>query len=318
MVLALMLVGLVAGVILANQNPVNALLRTFVDSPYRASFISFSVGAVFIGIITLISGASLIPTGAQITGNPAWLWTGGVIAAVYLTSNILLFPKLGAIQTVILPILGQVLMGTVIDTFGLFGDRQIPLTASRVIGVLVLLLGMVIAVVLANRTKAEEGFTKALDSTENPVNLNAWRVWGVIAGMLSATQQAINGQLGVVVGSALKATFISFSISWVVVLLMVVIIDHRVLPTKAEIKGLPWWAWVGGVLVSTFVLLTVILVPQIGAGLTVTTALIGQIGGSVIVALWGMWRSPKAPVKRLQIIGIIVMIVGVLVIKGII
>ncbi|QBO37157.1 DMT family transporter [Periweissella cryptocerci] len=318
MVLALMLVGLIAGVILANQNPVNALLRTFVGSPYRASFISFSVGVVFIGIITLISGATLFPTGAEISGNPAWLWLGGAIAAIYLTSNILLFPKLGAIQTVILPILGQVLMGTVIDTFGLFGDHQIPLTASRVIGVVILLLGMVIAVVLANRTKAEAGFAKVLEGTETASSLTAWRVWGVIAGMLSATQQAINGQLGVVVGSPLKATFISFLISWFVVLLMVLVIDHRPIPTKAEIKGLPWWAWIGGVLGSLFVLLTVILVPRIGAGLTVTTALIGQIGGSVIVALWGMWRSPKAPVKRLQVIGIVVMIIGVLVIKGLI
>lgn len=117
MIFLFMLFGVLAGIILANQNPVNAYLRVFVISPYVASLISFSIGTLYIGIVTLATGHPLLPTGAQIAANPWWLWLGGVIAAIYLTSNILLFPKLGAVQTVILPILGQVLMGTVIDSF---------------------------------------------------------------------------------------------------------------------------------------------------------------------------------------------------------
>lgn len=316
MIFILMFFGIIAGMVLANQNPVNAYLRIFVISPYMASLISFSVGAVFMAIVTLISGRPLLPTISEIVNNPWWLWLGGVIAAIYLTSNILLFPKLGAVQTVILPILGQVLMGTIIDSLGLFGTKLIPLTMIRILGVIILLIGMFVAVVLANRTHAERTYQKQLNQQSAPATLNLWRIWGIIAGMLSAVQQAINGRMGVVVGSPIQATFISFTISFGLILLVTLVIDHRVHIPLPAFKTMPYWGWFGGVLGAIFVLMTVILVPKIGTGLTVTTSLIGQIFGSVLVTQMGLWRSAKSPVKRLQIIGILIMLVGVLIIKG--
>ncbi|MCM0598952.1 DMT family transporter [Periweissella fabalis] len=316
--LLFMVFGILAGVVLANQNPVNAYLRVFVISPYVASLISFSIGTFYIGIVTLLAGHQLLPTGTQIASNPWWLWLGGVIAAIYLTSNILLFPKLGAVQTVILPILGQVLMGTVIDSFGLFGAKHIPITGTRLLGVGILLIGMFVAVVLANKTKAEQIYKNELKKQDTPANLALWRLWGVVAGMLSAIQQAINGRLGQVVDSPVQATFISFLISWLVILVVTLVIDHKIHIPLTAFKKMPKWGWIGGILGATFVLMTVILVPIIGAGLTVTTSLIGQIFGSVLVTQLGLWRSIKSPVKRLQVFGIIIMLVGVLIIKGII
>lgn len=49
----------------------------------------------------------------------------------FLTSNVLLFPRLGAVQTVILPILGRILMGTLIDSFGWFHAMQLQMTLMR-------------------------------------------------------------------------------------------------------------------------------------------------------------------------------------------
>lgn len=318
MIFLFMLFGVLAGIILANQNPVNAYLRVFVISPYVASLVSFSIGTIYIGIVTIATGRPLLPTGAEIAANPWWLWLGGVIAAIYLTSNILLFPKLGAVQTVILPILGQVLMGTVIDSFGLFGAKNIPITVLRLVGVLVLLLGMFVAVVLANRSKAEQIYKNELEKQDSPAALTLWRIWGILAGMLSAVQQAINGRMGTVVHSPVQATFISFFISWIVILIVTLVMHRKVTIPRATFKTMPKWGWLGGILGATFVLMTVILVPIIGAGLTVTTSLIGQILGSVLVTQFGLWRSIKSPVKRLQVIGIIIMLIGVLIIKGIV
>lgn len=318
MIFLFMLFGVLAGIILANQNPVNAYLRVFVVSPYVASLISFSIGTIYMGVVTVATGRSLLPTGAEISSNPWWLWLGGVIAAIYLTSNILLFPKLGAVQTVILPILGQVLMGTVIDSFGLFGAKHIPITGMRLFGVVILLLGMFVAVVLANRTKAEQIYKDELEKQDSTTALTVWRIWGVLVGMLSAIQQAINGRLGTVVHSPVQATFISFLISWFVILIVTLVVHHTVHIPITAFKQIPKWGWIGGVLGATFVLMTVILVPIIGAGLTVTTSLIGQIFGSVLVTQLGLWRSIKSPVKRLQVIGILIMLMGVLIIKGIV
>ena len=67
-----------------------------------------------------------------------------------------MFPKIGAIQTIILPIVGQVLMGVIIDSFGLFGVRQVPISLIKISGVFILFIGIYIAVVLANRKVANK------------------------------------------------------------------------------------------------------------------------------------------------------------------
>lgn len=107
--------ALVGGFLLANQNPINADLRKIVGSPFLASGISNFVGSIFLGIITLVTSQTLFPSFQFVGSHPAWIWIGGVLGGIFLTSNVLLFPRLGAVQTVILPILGQILMGTLID-----------------------------------------------------------------------------------------------------------------------------------------------------------------------------------------------------------
>ena len=52
--------------------------------------------------------------------EPWWIWIGGALGVIYLTGNIVLFPKLGSVQTVIMPILGQIVMSMLIDNFGWF------------------------------------------------------------------------------------------------------------------------------------------------------------------------------------------------------
>lgn len=155
-VLVFLGLSLFAGFMLANQNPINADMKKVVGSPFISAAISFLIGSIFLGILSAIMSHRVFPSGSFISSNPAWIWLGGVLGAVYLTSNVLLFPRLGAIQTVILPILGQILMGTIIDTFGWFGTAQTPLTLMRVIGLIVLIAGVVVAVVLPNVLNKEK------------------------------------------------------------------------------------------------------------------------------------------------------------------
>ena len=63
-------------------------------------------------------------------------------------------PKLGGVQTVVLPVLGQILMGLTIDNFGLFYSQQTSLTAFRIAGAVLVLLGVVL-VSTAKESKAE-------------------------------------------------------------------------------------------------------------------------------------------------------------------
>lgn len=307
--------SLFAGFMLANQNPINADMKKVVGSPFISAAISFLVGSVFLAIVSAVKSHQVFPTMTFIQSNPAWIWLGGVLGAVYLTSNVLLFPRLGAIQTVVLPILGQILMGTLIDTFGWFGSQPIPLTALRVIGVIILIAGVVVAVVLPNvLNKDVEAMDKAIQAKETHTELLGWRVWAIIAGAFSAMQQAINGRLGALLHAPAQGSFISFFVGFILITIVALIVDKR-LPKMSELKQAKSWNWLGGILGGLFVFASVLSVPQIGAGLTITMGLIGQIVGSMLVQQFGWWRSAKISVSRIQILGVVVMAAGVVFIK---
>ncbi|MFC4652011.1 DMT family transporter [Lactococcus nasutitermitis] len=302
--------AVVAGFLLANQNPINADLRKIVGSPFLASALSNFVGSIFLGIITIIVSHTLFPSWTFITGEPVWVWLGGLLGGIYLTSNVLLFPRLGAVQTVILPILGQILMGIVIDSFGWFGALQISLSTFRFIGILITLVGVLIAVVLPSLS----GKSQAKSSSNETKNLLVWRVWAVIVGGLSAIQQAINGHLGTLLHNPSQASFVSFFLGFLAIFLVALIVDRR-LPKFSELKKAKVWNGFGGILGALFVLTTVLAVPQIGAGLTIMMALIGQIVGSMLVQQFGWWRSLRYNIQRFQVIGVLVMLLGIVFIK---
>ncbi|MDI6666192.1 DMT family transporter [Leuconostoc falkenbergense] len=307
-------IGLAAGFLLANQSAINAKLGAAVRSPFRSSLISFSVGTIFLIAVFLGSNQHIVPIGTVLSHNPWWIWLGGILGVFFLTSNILMFPKLGAIQTIILPILGQVLMGEVIDIFGLFGAQQHTLTWLKSMGILILFLGIYIAVVLASRgvAKIEE---KSDKDHENAVTLNLWRLWGIVAGAISAIQQAINGHLGQLMHSSVGASVFSFLTGTILILLVVIIRDKSFLPKEFHANGQPFWLFIGGVLGAAFVFAAAYLVPQLGTGVTVTLGLFGSIVGSMAVTQFGWWRSPQRQVTRAQIFGIMAMAIGVLLIK---
>ncbi|MDU2152700.1 MAG: DMT family transporter, partial [Weissella confusa] len=144
--------------------------------------------------------------------------------------------------------------------------------------------------------------------------LLGWRVWAIIAGAFSAMQQAINGRLGALLHAPAQGSFISFFVGFILITIVALIVDKR-LPKMSELKQAKSWNWLGGILGGLFVFASVLSVPQIGAGLTITMGLIGQIVGSMLVQQFGWWRSAKISVSRIQILGVVVMAAGVVFIK---
>ena len=308
------IIGLFAGFILANQSPINAKLGGIVKSPFVSSLISFTIGTIFLIVIYFVSGQHIVSIDHIVRTNPWWIWLGGVIGVVYLTSNILMFPKLGAIQTIILPIVGQVIMGVIIDNYGLFGVNQVPLSWVKISGLFILFIGIYIAVVLASKRVTKLNAT-TIKKSKVTMTLNTWRIWGVAVGALSAVQQAINGHLGDLLGSAVASAVISFAVGTVLILVFVLVREPRLLTGIVQLRTQPLWLLIGGVLGSLFVFSTTFLVPRVGAGMTVTLGLTGSILGSMVVSQFGLWQSLKQRVTRLQISGIFLMLIGVVLIK---
>src|SRR5215470_16949258 len=72
---------------------------------------------------------------------PAWMWLGGVMGLTVVFAITFAQPRIGATATIGILIAGQLVMGAVIDRYGLFGVGQIALGWPRVLGILLLAAG---------------------------------------------------------------------------------------------------------------------------------------------------------------------------------
>ncbi|AVK62348.1 hypothetical protein C5Z25_11530 [Lactobacillus sp. CBA3605] len=305
------MIGIAIGIGLPIQTSINSRLRQSVGSPFLASLISFAIGTVFLGLITLSVDHSIWFSNELFVSQPWWLWLGGLFGVVYLTGNILLFPKLGSVQTVIMPVCGQILMGLLIDNFGWFYSGVTPLTSVRLLGAACVLLGVVITVAVS------QWLTTRHQPRTNQVGggLWFWRLLGVGAGMLSATQTAVNGHLGQVLNSGLKAALISFLFGTIALVLINLVLRPTLTLSRPTKQANPWWMWIGGMIGSLYVLGNVYLVPMVGTGLAVVIVLVGLITGSLLIDQFGWLGAKRQSITVMQVLGLVVMIGGVALIR---
>lgn len=83
----------------------------------------------------------------HVAGTPAWMWLGGLMGLTVVTAITFAQPRIGATATIGILIAGQLVMGAVIDRFGLFGVQQIAITAPRAIGIALLGIGAALSLV---------------------------------------------------------------------------------------------------------------------------------------------------------------------------
>ncbi|WP_333491397.1 DMT family transporter [Bifidobacterium pseudocatenulatum] len=122
--------GVLTGIVTPLQTAVNARLRGTLGTPFRASLVSFTVGLAATTIAALLLGPyPLVPESAL--HGPWWMWFAGLFDVIFMTGNILLLTRLGSLQTVLMPVLGQITLGLLIDQFGWLGNPRHPMTMAR-------------------------------------------------------------------------------------------------------------------------------------------------------------------------------------------
>ncbi len=78
---------------------------------------------------------------------PAWMWLGGVMGLTVVFTITFAQPRIGATATIGILIAGQLVMGLLIDRFGLFGVEQIAISPVRLAGVVLLGIGAALSLV---------------------------------------------------------------------------------------------------------------------------------------------------------------------------
>jgi len=73
--------------------------------------------------------------------TPVWMWLGGLMGFTVVTAITFAQPRIGATAVIGILIAGQLVMGAVIDRFGLFGVSPIAISPARLIGIALLGIG---------------------------------------------------------------------------------------------------------------------------------------------------------------------------------
>jgi bacterial/archaeal transporter family-2 protein len=135
--LAVVLTAIVGGV-LALQAPMNAGLGRATGN-IAAALVSFTVGTLVLVLVVAVSGEA---AGLGSTFEVRWYYLiGGLLGAAYVTMALITVRTIGAGGVAAATITGQLATAVVIDRLGVLGLEPTPLTASRVLGVGLLLAG---------------------------------------------------------------------------------------------------------------------------------------------------------------------------------
>lgn len=123
-----------AGLLVILSRQVNGRL-SLSSTPLISSFWNHCVGFVFLSIVGLAIGG-LIP--ANIAEMPWWIYTGGAIGVVFVASGSWLITHIGAVNSTLLVIAGQMVFGVIFDFL-----RGAPVTIwAAAAGVVLILAGM--------------------------------------------------------------------------------------------------------------------------------------------------------------------------------
>jgi transporter family-2 protein len=113
---------------------------------------SFEALAANLLFSTLIATTLLLVLRQSLAGfgdairSPWWYWVGGGGMGVVVVLTItVVTPRLGTAATIGLLIAGQLAMGVLIDRYGWFGVEQVPISWPRLLGVLLLAVGALLA-----------------------------------------------------------------------------------------------------------------------------------------------------------------------------
>jgi transporter family-2 protein len=131
------------GGLIALQPAINAGLSRATGS-LAAALVSFMVGTILLAVIVTLAGDA---GGLGSTFDVRWYYLiGGLLGAAYVTVALITVKTVGAGGVAAATITGQLTASVVIDRMGVLGLETVPLTATRMAGVALLLAGTYLVV----------------------------------------------------------------------------------------------------------------------------------------------------------------------------
>lgn len=106
--------------------------------------ISFGSGFVILLLLSIVSGVFPPRFSTAPTGLPWWVWSGGAIGTVLVTTSLIFVPRIGSLTWFAAVITGQVLAAMILDQWGMMGNPRSPASPLRLLGAAMLIGGILL------------------------------------------------------------------------------------------------------------------------------------------------------------------------------
>ena len=137
-VILIILVGLIGGIAVGLQSPMASIISQRLG--LLESVFIVHVGGAIVALVPLLfyGGGKL----GQWKSLPWYTLGAGALGLVVIAAISFMIPRVGVAASIITVVAGQLLVGTLLDTYGLLGAVQKSLDPTRILGLLVLMVGV--------------------------------------------------------------------------------------------------------------------------------------------------------------------------------
>ncbi len=143
--LLLFFIAFGAGIAVSFQAAINSQMAAAVGAnSVVAALVSFMCGTAALAVAAFVRGG-LPDALAVLPQQPLWKFSGGFLGAAFIFCTVLLVPRIGLLNLVVLVIAGQLLTSMAIDHFGLVNVAMRKVSAVRLAGALIMIAGVALA-----------------------------------------------------------------------------------------------------------------------------------------------------------------------------
>ncbi len=296
----MLFLAFLGGISFAIQGPVNAAMGKRTNS-FFALFVSFGGGTVILSVLTICFGQGDLR--GIVNMNPLLLFFG-ICGLFGVVTSIIIMPKVGAALTFITNMFGQILMGVIVDLFGLAGNTATPVSAGRLISLLFLAVGTVFIYI---GSRAEETAGSRIGAGKLVM-----LAINFLGGMTAAIQPSFGAIVIDTVGN-MEANLINFAGATVLILVFwfisAVFFGKRFLPR--EHTGIKPWMWCGGVLGVIGIYMSLFSIRTIGTLTQVAAILTAQMLCGIIFDANGAFGGARLPISNQRKIGLVLITIGI-------
>jgi transporter family-2 protein len=139
----LIFLAFLCGAVFPLQAGLNTQMTKYVEYPILTAFLSFLTGLIGIILYAVITRIPLQAL-ANCRNAPWYVWFAGLLGAFYISTVIVLIPRLGFALTFGLIVTGQMAVSILFDHYGILDTSIREISFGRIIGALFLVAGVIL------------------------------------------------------------------------------------------------------------------------------------------------------------------------------